>query len=63
MALQLTIKMDLDNAAFEDDFEGEVQRILDDVSTRVPTREGFGECSIHDINGNRVGFFRVDREG
>ncbi len=64
MGKRLTISIDLDNAAFEDDFGGEIQRILEDVAARVPTRAGFGDCVIYDINGNHVGTFNVDyRQG
>ena len=53
--MYLKIKINLDNAAFADDQEGELRRVL----TRIPldSHEAMpGEpWSIHDSNGNMVG--------
>ncbi len=53
--MQLTIKINLDNAAFEDEYE--IKRILNNLSTifimqRIPK---LGKFPLRDINGNDVG--------
>lgn len=49
----LTIKIKMDNAAFDGDYQPEVQRILrdlaDDIDYKILRRQ------LHDINGNQVG--------
>lgn len=63
----LTITIDLDNAAFEDNESAEVQRILAEYAPRLDslgvhharpgeTQELF---SVRDYNGNTVGKFEV----
>lgn len=60
--MTLTIKLDLDNAAFQDGGAEEVARILADVASRIPDPldQTGGELSLHDFNGNHVGFARID---
>lgn len=58
MNFQLSI--DCDNAAFEDDLEGELTRILKIVAHRVQDGERFSY--LHDVNGNLVGDFAIGEE-
>jgi len=59
--MTLKIKIDLDNAAFEDGGTEEVQRILDDLCSRLPEplADTNGDLNLHDINGNHVGTARI----
>lgn len=52
-----TLKVYTDNAAFADDPDGEVARILRDVADRV--EGGQEDGAVRDINGNTVGSFRT----
>lgn len=61
MRFQLLI--DCDNAAFDDDFFGELQRVLLDVrgDIRYLTNRP-GKCedgNIRDINGNKIGTWEL----
>ena len=66
--MKLTIEIDLGNAAFEDSNFEEITRILNDKrilndSRMVENSNGLYHCfqdSILDINGNKVGFYRID---
>jgi hypothetical protein len=53
---KLTIKIEMDNAAFDDGADGafEVARILIEYAERL---KEYGELSVvlHDVNGNAVG--------
>lgn len=51
-----TLKIKTDNAAFED-AEAEVARILAEVAHNL--RVGIVRDSLHDINGNKVGEYRL----
>ena len=55
--MKLVIKIDLDNAAFEDDGVAEVTRILESVASRLPDplMDTNGALNLHDVNGNHVG--------
>ena len=46
--MKLTVKLETDNAAFDDDFEGEVARVLLQIGS-------VGSGRLRDINGNWVG--------
>ena len=48
-----TVAFRTDNAAFADDYEAEVRRILEQVLASFT--DGFGR--LRDTNGNRVGYF------
>jgi hypothetical protein len=50
---RIHIVIDTDNAAFEDDYEGEMEKILEDVSVLVIDEQTEG--ILHDSNGNAVG--------
>lgn len=56
--MQVIITIKCDNAAFEGYPEGEVSRILHDLSTMVLHR-GMDDRSLLDVNGNIVGKFEV----
>lgn len=55
--MTLRIKINLDNAAFEDGGAAEVARILADLAERIPDPLDAtnGKLSLHDANGNYVG--------
>jgi len=62
--MKATIKVKMDNAAFELDNGFELARILRDLADRV---EGYevvhpgNEFALHDTNGNTVGELKVTR--
>jgi len=60
MATEFTIKMDTGNAAFDPDPQYEVARILREIADRLE-RDGANGLyqTIHDINGNDVGRWRL----
>lgn len=49
------VKIETDNAAFEDDASTEIARILREVIARIA--EGYRGGTLADANGNRVGSF------
>lgn len=63
--MKAIIEIEMDNAAFEDDLHGELQRILGTVPRKV-----YGQLScaggtrkadlLKDVNGNTVGTVRVE---
>lgn len=54
--MDLHITMNLDNAAFGDDFEHEVRRTLEKVADRVARTSAVpASGSVMDVNGNTVG--------
>lgn len=56
------LNFDTGNAAFdEDDRAAEVARILRAAATAI--ERGSRDGVLHDINGNRVGSFKLSREG
>ena len=59
--MKLVIKIDLDNDAFEECGYEEVQRILEDLCSRLPDplRETNRDIVLHDIDGNCVGMARI----
>lgn len=61
--MKLKIEIRLDNAAFEEMPWIEAGRILDELKERIKTpvfEEGYS-ASLHDINGNKVGYAKVTR--
>ena len=62
--MRVTIKIDTDNDAFEENGEGtELGRILKELSNQVSVayiHPGI-EAKISDLNGNKVGSFKVTR--
>jgi len=63
--MQYNIKIDMDNAAFEDDNTGEIARILRELADRI-TRGGEllpgDRENLRDINGNTVGAAAVKHQ-
>ena len=60
--MDAVIKINCDNAAFEDDPTSEVARILRDIADRVHGDTGFSpgrDYTLRDANGNEVGFCTV----
>jgi hypothetical protein len=55
-----TLKFKTDNAAFADDMEGEVSRILTKTARRVA--DGYVDGPVSDSNGNNIGEWSLDRE-
>ncbi len=55
------LTIDTDNAAFEDDREIEIARILTHVAHRI--KSGVRAEAVRDVNGNRVGSFDLTEEG
>ena len=56
--MRITIKINTENAAFQDDYKiDEVFRIMQVISRRIATGDTEGRCK--DINGNIVGDFKV----
>ena len=53
--MDLVIKINIDNAAFEYDSESEISRILDVVKDKIIS--GYSESKLFDINGNSIGNF------
>lgn len=62
--MKLVIKIDLDGAAFNEDARcgyEEVQRILEDLCSRLPEplKDTNGSLNLHDANGEHVGNAQV----
>lgn len=54
--MKLRIDLDTNNAAFEDDFEGELRRILKGVAQYMAcNRHNDDPIDLRDINGNKCG--------
>lgn len=54
----LTIKINLDNAAFQDGNETEeIKRILDKIKGKLGITN---DSWLLDINGNKCGFFKIE---
>lgn len=54
----MKIEFKTGNAAFEEDFEGEIGRILSNISNLVNSGRSSGK--VMDYNGNCVGTWSVD---
>ena len=55
-----TLKFDTDNAAFDDDRDGEIVRILLSTAAKIGSQglSGFYE-TVRDVNGNDIGRFAL----
>ena len=55
------LKIKMDNAAFTEDPDFELQRIIGEVSEKLSgiSKDVFTICPIFDINGNKVGAFTI----
>jgi hypothetical protein len=60
--VEFTLNIDCDNAAFGDEPENEIIRLLNEVAERLG--RGFYSGKVRDVNGNTVGDFdlEVDEE-
>lgn len=59
--MSITIKIDTDNAAFEDSPGYEVARILRQLADKINQFDGLaGYIKLYDVNGNKVGAFEVE---
>lgn len=58
--MKFTLEINSDNAAFADDPAGEIARILRAVAQTV--ERGREEGPAVDVNGNRVGVWRIEGE-
>lgn len=56
----VTITIETDNAAFEDDPGAEVARILAEYARRLDG-ESLRSCKLYDYNGNHVGDVEVTK--
>ena len=55
-----TLKINTDNAAFED-AGPEVARILRDLARQIETEAGEASGRLRDLNGNTVGEYKLSR--
>lgn len=58
--MNVTIKINCDNAAFCDVPYEELSRILADLAERIQSSQKIEEQSIRDFNGNDVGNIEID---
>jgi hypothetical protein len=54
------IEIRCDNAAFEDDFAGEIKRILNIAASKLANGHVLQPGPLSDSNGNKVGFVSVE---
>ncbi len=61
--MKIKIEIETGNAAFEDDLEGELTRVIDQASDKVLAlvEAGNHSTSLFDINGNRVGSVEIKK--
>jgi hypothetical protein len=61
--MKATIKINMDNAAFENNNGNELARILENVRSAVEEMQMFigMEKKLVDINGNVVGSFKISK--
>ena len=55
--MELNIKINMDNAAFEE--SNEISRILKGIAALFETSVNTDKTNIRDANGNTVGYFEV----
>lgn len=63
MTERVHIELTTGNAAFSDEPASEIARILRELADRIESGMATDETPLRDINGNRVGFCRIDSEG
>ena len=62
LEMKLVLTLQMDNAAFDPDWQQEASRILEAASRKVLTQldnSGPTSCKLTDVNGNTVGTIRV----
>ena len=57
MKKSLTIKIELENEAFEDNYEKEISECLEKVKAKISL--DYLSHTIYDTNGNEVGYFKI----
>ena len=62
---RVVIEFSLDNASFDDDFEGEMERVLETAKELVFDLVATDDepADLHDSNGNTIGTVTVEDEG
>jgi len=55
--MEITIRFNIDNAAFVDDFHGEIRRTLANVAHHLSNNNK--QFPIRDSNGNKIGVAEV----
>lgn len=58
--MKIIIEIETDNAAFEDDYKGELYRVLGAITAHI--HQGLETFPIKDTNGNVIGFFKTIEE-
>lgn len=58
--MELKIKIELDNVAFFNDFETELQQCFDEILDCIGNGQKTGP--IHDSNGNTIGRFSINSQ-
>jgi len=53
--MNITIKFNTDNQSFQDDYEGQVKEILENLTHSINMNNDEFEESIKDLNGNTIG--------
>jgi hypothetical protein len=59
--MNITLKLNTDNAAFEDNPE-EIRRIIGNCAIAAMTMEDGDSYPLHDINGNKVGYIKAEED-
>ena len=55
----ITIKINTDNAAFDDIASPEITRILHELADKINSDYSLDGCKLRDINGNTVGEYSI----
>jgi hypothetical protein len=53
--MNFTLKINCDNAAFEENIPGEVARILKELAQQIEDGDNVPPWNLRDLNGNLVG--------
>lgn len=53
--MELVIKINTENQAFEHDRDAELARILNNIAWKLEYGDGIFDLPLYDYNGNRVG--------
>jgi hypothetical protein len=58
--MNITIKINTDNAVFEDDCQTELEHVLERALIKLKSTEKYAEHLLYDSNGNRCGLIIVE---
>lgn len=58
--MKIEININTDNAAFQEEKDQEVERLLLEAVNKIT--DGFGHGYLRDYNGNRVGEFNIKED-